>query len=276
MGPKWAGRGLSVRRVEGYTGGHSGEWGIFRFEGEDYLYFSHPYNRTDLNERRVELPIVQRWVERCRGGKVLEIGNVLSHYFAVDHDIVDKYETGPGIIQGDVADFAVPHQYDLIVSISTLEHVGWHEWPWDPRKILRTFENLRRFLAPGGTIVFTVPVGQNPHLDHFLGTGGLPITRLRCLRRISEDNRWMEVPWAEASRAKYGRPYRYANAIVVGVVQEESLRRWTPPEYSGWGLTALWTPRKVPEVLRGWLPDLDKPGMLAGHLTDALRKLGKW
>jgi len=50
---------------------------------------------------------------------------VLSHYFAVKHDIVDKYEIAPSVVNEDLVNFKPGKKYDLIVSISTLEHVGW-------------------------------------------------------------------------------------------------------------------------------------------------------
>ena len=56
-----------------------------------------------------------------------------------------------------------------IVSISTIEHVGWDETPRDPNKIPRALENLTtRCLAPGGEIVVTLPIGYNTYLDKLL------------------------------------------------------------------------------------------------------------
>ena len=39
------------------------------------------------------------------------------------------------MINQDVVDFKTNEKYDLIVSISTLEHVGWDEEPRDDKKI---------------------------------------------------------------------------------------------------------------------------------------------
>ena len=56
-----------------------------------------------------------------------------------------------------------------IVSISTMEHVGWDETPRDPKKIPLALENLTtRCLAPGGEIVVTLPIGYNTYLDKLL------------------------------------------------------------------------------------------------------------
>ena len=56
-----------------------------------------------------------------------------------------------------------------IVSISTIEHVGWDETPRDPKKIPLALENLTtRCLAPDGEIVVTLPLGYNTYLDKLL------------------------------------------------------------------------------------------------------------
>ena len=49
------------------------------------------------------------------------------HYFPADHEIVDKYEKGDGIVNEDIVNFRPGKKYDLIVSISTLEHISWNE-----------------------------------------------------------------------------------------------------------------------------------------------------
>jgi hypothetical protein len=76
---------------------------------------------------------------------------VLSYYFKVDHDILDKYEIIDGVINEDVVDFNPLKRYDLIISILSLPSVGWYEdievrrtgtnSPWvspkDPRSLTR-------------------------------------------------------------------------------------------------------------------------------------------
>src|SRR3989344_2958190 len=69
----------------------------FTFQGSKYNYFFHKYNVAWRNERTVEIPIIKRVVDRFKGKKILEVGNVLSHYFTVRHDIVDKYEKAKNV-----------------------------------------------------------------------------------------------------------------------------------------------------------------------------------
>lgn len=93
------------------------------------------------------------------------MGNVLSNYFSVNHDIVDKYEKSYGVINHDIVDFNPDKKYDLIVSILTLEHVGWDEIPKEPTKILSAIKNMIALLEPEGKIVVTLPLGYNPEMD---------------------------------------------------------------------------------------------------------------
>jgi hypothetical protein len=96
-------------------------------------------------------------------GRGLEVGNVLSHYGRVSHRIVDKYERGRGVENRDV--LAVEDR-DLayVVSISTLEHVGWDESERDEEKALRALNHLRTLLAPSGRLFVSILLGHHPAL----------------------------------------------------------------------------------------------------------------
>jgi len=154
-------------------------------------------------------------VQQVPPERVLEIGNVLSHYFPTRHDIVDKFEQAPGVQNVDVVDFRPTQSYDLIVSISTLEHVGFNEQPLEPEKPARAIRHLQHCLSPRARLVITIPMGFNPHLDRMLLEGRIPLDDPLYLRRISADNRWREASWEDIRSAKYGHPYRNANGLVV-------------------------------------------------------------
>ena len=199
----------------------------FTFRGDTYRYFYHRYNTTWRNERSVEIPIIYRFVKERDEVTVLEVGNVLSHYFPVRHDIVDKHEHSPRVINQDIVDFHPQKKYDLIVSISTLEHVGWDELyaGWDkgardPTKALRAIENLKELLAPKGIMVVTFPIGYNPYLDRLLRDGKIPLTALFCLKRISKDNEWKEVSWSDVLDARFGSPFPNANGLIIGIFRK--------------------------------------------------------
>lgn len=193
----------------------------FTFDGATYRYFNHKYNMTWRNERTVEVPIAVQAVEAAKGKRVLEVGNVLAHYHPFEHDVVDKYETAHGVHNADVVEYLPSKRYDLIVTVSTLEHVGFDETPRDPTKTLRAVEHLATLLAPGGRLLVTVPLGYNPYMDAMLRERKFPFTKMRLLKRVSADNRWKEVSWDEAKDAKYGAPFPFANAILVGIIENK-------------------------------------------------------
>jgi hypothetical protein len=190
----------------------------FEYQGQTYTYLVHKSNTTWANERAIEIPIVKRLVNRYAGKRILEVGRVLSHYGPVRHDVLDKYEGAPGVILQDVISFRPKVKYDLIVSISTLEHVGFDEDVQDSEKILKAVDNLsRNCLAQDGLLVFTVPVGYNPALDQFLSDGRLPLDSMTCLLRTGS-RAWRESPWDEARGAPFDSETPSANAVVVGYV----------------------------------------------------------
>jgi hypothetical protein len=162
---------------------------FFEFNGESYPYLCRRYNHAWDSERSVEVPIIWRIVQK-HAGRILEVGNVLSHYFPCTHDILDKYERKRGVVSCDMVDYRPKERYELIVSISTLEHVGFDapEEP-NPTKITQALENLvTNCLAPSGNVVVTLPLGYNLSMDRSLLEGAFPFTRLYYMRRISKDN----------------------------------------------------------------------------------------
>jgi hypothetical protein len=187
----------------------------FVFEGEKFPYFIHAYNTTWRNERAVEVAVARRFLELGRG-PILEVGNVLSHYFPVDHDVVDKYEAAPRVSNVDVLEFEPDVRYGVIIAISTLEHVGFDEADTDPGKPRRALEHLTKLLAPEGSLFVTVPLGYNTSLDRDLFEGRLSFDKLRFMKRVSKDNRWRQVTVDEVREARYDAPYEKGNALAIG------------------------------------------------------------
>lgn len=187
----------------------------FKFQGNDFKYFNHWYNTTWDNERTVEIPIICRMIYENNNEDFLEIGNVISHYFNIDHDIIDKYEKAKDVINDDVVDFQKSKNYKLIISISTLEHVGWDEKPRDPEKIFKALANLKKHLVPGGKLVVTIPLGYNYILDNYLRSGEIKFTENYYLTRISRSNKWKEVK--SGNNVKHNLSYPGADVLFIGV-----------------------------------------------------------
>lgn len=191
-----------------------GTRGQFELDGVAYPYLFHPYKASWLTERAVEVPVVQAIVDRAAGRRVLEVGNVLSHFRPQEHLVADKHERAPGVLNRDVLDLADLGAFDLIVAISTLEHVGRDERPRRPGAAVEAVEALRARLNPGGRLVFTVPVGYNPDFDAALRAGAIPLERASALRRSGGGTSWRQVSVEEAWRASYDFLLFSARAVV--------------------------------------------------------------
>ena len=188
----------------------------FTFLDKRYDYFVAMYHATYANERAVEIPIAMGLVEKYLGRRILEVGNVLSHYFSFPHVIVDKYEVAPGVTNEDIVEYSTRQKFDLVLSISTLEHVGWDETPQDGTKIIKALKNIKNLVNPGGLVMVTVPIGQNPLLDKLIREGIIKFDRQYYMKRISKSNLWEQKGWDSVNSCRSGDPFPGANAIIVG------------------------------------------------------------
>lgn len=187
----------------------------FTVGGVRYPHFYHLYNTTFRKERAIELALATDFVEKLRGKRVLELGNVLRHYGTFHHDVVDKYERYDGVINEDIVDYRSSKLYDGIVSVSTIEHIGWDEEPKDPEKPRLAIEALRGLLAPGGSMLIIMPLGYNPSVDALVASSDFEADEVHFLKRVNAGNDWVETAHAEVAKSRYGAPYPNANALWV-------------------------------------------------------------
>lgn len=190
----------------------------FSIAGKSYGYLTHHYNATWRNERAVELPLVSSFLAELEpAARLLEVGNVLAYYLPTPHVVVDKFEPTPGVINKDILDFGEPGSWDAIVSISTLEHVGWDETPRDETRAERALQHMRSLLVEGGRFFLSFPLGYNESLDRAVFENRLGFRKAHYLQRISADNSWREVELSALVGTRYGAPYPFANALFVGI-----------------------------------------------------------
>lgn len=189
---------------------------VFRGESIPLVYAQH--NVTWANERCVELALARQFLAGIPAERVLEVGNVTPHYFGGGHTVVDKYE--PGALQVDIVDFESDRRFDLVLSISTFEHVAFDEagGPEEPEavaaKIRAAVDRCVALLAPGGRFVITVPMGYNPALDAMVAADGLGSDRATWFKRFP-GRVWREVGREEGIGCRYGSPYPFANGIML-------------------------------------------------------------
>ncbi len=194
---------------------------FFFFQGNKLPYFYNRYNTTWNNERTIEVPIIMNYIKNSPNKRILEFGAVLPHYCPVKWDILDKYEKGKRIINEDIIDFKPQKKYDLIVSISTLEHVGFDEEVKDPAKIIKAIKNLRKnCLNSHGKAIITMPLGYNPNMDNLLFSNKLNFDEKIFLKRINKKNEWREISEEVAKESKYNFPFNAANCIVIGLIEK--------------------------------------------------------
>jgi len=169
----------------------------FVWNGLRLAYFDHSYNHTALNSRRVEIPVVRWFIHQCRPkSRVLEVGNVLAHYGVAHWPVVDLHERGA--INADVMRWKPGKPVDLLVSISTIEHIGFGRYAGPkPVKASSVLARFKNFLAPGGEAVVTAPTRYNPELDAELKSGALGADRIWFMRMVG-NREWAECTMDEA------------------------------------------------------------------------------
>jgi hypothetical protein len=204
------------RYIYSYTLLPSREKKTFTFRKHRYGYFYHKHDFTWDSERAVELPIIMSKLESFKGKRILEVGNVTSHYVRTDWEILDKFEKARGVINQDAADYRPKIKYDFIFSISTLEHVGYDDEEKDPKKIMDVLKNLRKnCLKSNGYMIVTMPIGYNKNMDKLLFSHKLGFNKKYYLKRTSKGNDWIETVAGKIRDAKYGVEYPEASAIVI-------------------------------------------------------------
>jgi hypothetical protein len=189
---------------------------IFIFKSEEYSYFYHPYNETWKKERIIEVPIIRKIFLEYQGKDILEVGNVLPNYFPIQQDVVDLFDTASFVINQDVIDYKPNKKYDLIISISTLEHVGWEETPRLVDKCKLSIEHLKTLLKPEGLLAITLPFGYHRVLDDAIIHKEIYFDEYNLMKRI-EYSKWIECDFSTVNGDTYDKPYGNANEVFIGL-----------------------------------------------------------
>ncbi|MEW6156972.1 MAG: class I SAM-dependent methyltransferase [Verrucomicrobiota bacterium] len=178
---------------------------------------------TWASERCIEVPIAHEYLREFASGTTLEVGNVLSHYGVIRHQVLDKFEKGPGIINADIVEFHPTERFDLVLSISTFEHIGFDDESPEGsgKKILSAIASCRKLLKPTGKMVMTVPIGYNPDLDQMIAQNALGTAEEIYYKKIQRF-KWVPSSKTEALACDYKHPFPYANAILVAEFARET------------------------------------------------------
>lgn len=123
--------------------------------------------------------------EKCRSGRVLDLGCGPYPYFLLHTDFAEKYgldkafddaqskallDQGIAVTQFDVEnDATIPFEnafFDAVVMLAVFEHIT-------PGRLGTVVGEIRRVLKPGGAYVLTTPAGWTDGLLRFLAALGL-------------------------------------------------------------------------------------------------------
>lgn len=205
----------------------------FTWRGLELRCLFARYNMTWVGERMIEVPIGQCLLKEAKPGRTLEIGNVLSHYFPVNHTVLDKYEKAPGVINADIIDYRPEQAFDLILSISTFEHIGFDDDAPESSgtKISACVQHTRTLLSAEGRLFLTFPTGYNPDLDQLLASRALDARRMDCYRRLGRRH-WESCNLEQAFEHPYRSRYPYANSLVIAEFARLDASRPYPPAFS--------------------------------------------
>jgi len=180
----------------------------FKFNGNELFYLDNEYNSTSLNERSVEIPIVLSICPLTEG--VLEVGNVLNHYYGIDHPVVDIKEEGRGVINEDIRTVRIRSVFSRSISISTIEHIGGLS------DMIDAINKIKLMLSPGGELICTLPIGYRKEANHLVFDCPELFSNQWFMKRISDNNEWEQVEKKDVRGVKYGRPWKWANSIMIG------------------------------------------------------------
>lgn len=183
----------------------------FTLDNKTYNYYISKGNAV-VDERSVELPIAWNFIEP--GRDLLEIGNVLNIHLdkGYTHIVVDKYEQGLGIVNQDIVDYNPKKKFDMIISLSTIEHIGFDEEIKDPKKVKAAMDKILSLLKPDGKLLITMPMGYNPAVDKYVKTTKL---RRSFMVKSSMFNDWQQSTEEEARLRPYNSKFKRDNAIVI-------------------------------------------------------------
>jgi len=216
----------------------------FTWNGKSLQYNRIPYNNTA--ERSIEIPIILDFLSNGKiEDKLLEVGNVLcnyeNEYNKISRTVIDKYEVADGVVNIDLMDVSDVDKYDLIVSVSTIEHIGqnWNNFECsierDLEAPLKAIVKTYALLNIAGKAIITVPFGKftdgiwyiqfnQDYLELLTRKYELPEVAIqvsyfkRIALEVETDNPyqiWIQTNQEELKNVCYDSPCSFANGLAV-------------------------------------------------------------
>ncbi|OPA80195.1 hypothetical protein BVG16_05480 [Paenibacillus selenitireducens] len=226
--------------------------GEFSFQNQILSYNQIPKYDTagttiyNFAERAVEIPLALHFLSvHGIGKKILEVGNVLRHYSVLLQqiprlgplDTIDKFEAYPDVMNIDIMD--VNTKYEVIISISTVEHVGQNGYGeheiGDREAPLKAIVQIYNLLKTGGKAFITVPFGKlmdlgwliqfsSNYLDLLVDKYGIPAQAIQTyfMKKIDTEatiegprQLWQQCERSELEHTYFHYPFAFAGGIAV-------------------------------------------------------------
>ena len=195
---------------------------------------------------------------RLAGNRALEVGYAFAEppYLAallragfdelVGVDLAEADVPGMTGVQADVRDLPFDDRaFDLVLCVSTLEHVGADNSGYgldaedDGASRLTALRELRRVLAPSGRLLITVPCGEPGdygwfHQDDVRGwtrlfTGAGFFVEEQEVYELTEEG-WRTAPELVTAGLRYGERGPAASAVLCAELSPRRLRRLLSPD----------------------------------------------
>lgn|SRR5574337_148190 len=186
----------------------------FKFKNKNFEYFLHRGN----SEKRLEIAIASYYIKETykNNHSVIEWGNVMAcNGFEVKHDIVDIVE---GPIKEDWEFWQPKRHYDLLVSISSLEHINMGDYNQPKTGIDKLIRIGKRISSIAKSALIILPLHYNLEMDQLILNDKKPFD-------IYEKTYYTRVDvlnWGEIKKERVGTlgrgycfPYPYSNEEIV-------------------------------------------------------------
>lgn len=176
----------------------------FRVNDCVFPYFSHSYNDAGTNERTVEVPLGEFFINNFGYG-VTEVGAVMGYYGFNCGEVIDSN-----------AVYDIDYTNKNVLSISTVEHFKKNKYSNSSDNDSIVF--LEKIISTAKNYFITWPLGYNSILDNYVKNSKISYF---IMKRISKDNKWVKDEFKSFSHL-YDSPFPKANGICC-VTNLESL-----------------------------------------------------
>lgn len=193
----------------------------FKIGGLELPYYDNNLgNREYLNERRIEIPLGQWFLDKF-DNDVVEIGATMPYYTRekASHVILDPWDKYEGCQRTD------GRMYDYtnknVLSLSSIEHVSWGDGYSSDKNPDEAIKLLEKIIKESKNYLIEWGVGQHPYLDNYIQDSNILAQIM-----VRENFRGPVNNWREGNKDDLWLPYGswdmmtdlYGNSLAICTV----------------------------------------------------------